>query len=59
MIFGEPLLVLALRFLVGIAAGLIINYFADVLPAARRLAQPACQSCEQPLPWKAYLLGRR
>lgn len=42
--------------LAGWAAGLIVNYLADVLPRTRRFSQPVCPRCGQPWPIGAYLL---
>ena len=46
------------RVLVGLAAGVMINYLADVLPKSRRFARPVCQACDQSLSIKDYLLLR-
>lgn len=43
----------------GMAGGWIVNYLADILPATRRLSQPACYQCNSPLAWRDYLLLRR
>ena len=37
---------LILPALLGLAAGLLVNYLADVLPVTRRLSQPACPNCQ-------------
>ena len=42
----------------GILVGTLINYFADVLPATRRLTWPACPECDQAYALKDYLLPR-
>ena len=42
--------------MVGWLAGIVINYFSDVLPFTRRISQPACAHCNAPLTWKEYLL---
>lgn len=42
--------------LLGLAAGLLVNYLSDVLPRARKLERPACQSCGEKISWKDYLL---
>jgi leader peptidase (prepilin peptidase)/N-methyltransferase len=44
--------------LLGWAAGLTINYLADVLPAHRRLAAPTCPRCEAKRGLFEYLLLR-
>jgi leader peptidase (prepilin peptidase)/N-methyltransferase len=48
-------LTLILPVLLGLAAGLLVNYLADVLPVTRRLSQPACPNCKSSLPWLDYL----
>jgi len=45
-----------IRVFAGLAVGLLINYFADVLPASRRLTKPVCHECQHRLSWKIYLL---
>lgn len=45
---------LILPILLGLLAGMIINYLADVLPFTRRLSQPACPNCNAPFRWKDY-----
>ncbi len=52
-------LLLVLSLPAGLIAGILINYFANVLPATRRLTRPACSSCDQPFALKDYLLLRR
>lgn len=44
--------------LLGLAAGLLVNYLADVLPVTRRLSQPACPNCQTAFPWLDYLTLR-
>lgn len=44
--------------LFGWLAGWLVNYLADVLPATRHFSQPACLQCNEPLPWRDYLLFR-
>jgi prepilin signal peptidase PulO-like enzyme (type II secretory pathway) len=58
MELGLTILTWVVRFFVGIAAGVMINYFADVLPKTRRFTQPVCQACDQSLSIKDYLLLR-
>ena len=41
--------------LIGIFAGIFINYISDVLPHTRRFSQPICQSCGKALTWSRYL----
>ena len=44
--------------LIGIFAGWLINYLADVLPHIRRFSQPVCLHCQEPLsPGKYLSLG--
>jgi len=47
--------------LVGILAGLVVNYLADVLPFTLRLSRPVCTNpkCRKPFAWIDYLLLRR
>jgi leader peptidase (prepilin peptidase)/N-methyltransferase len=42
--------------IVGLASGMVVNYFSDVLPKYRKLGQPECDSCNKPLQWTVYLL---
>lgn len=44
--------------LLGLAAGLLVNYLADVLPVTRRLSQPACPNCQSTFSWLDYLTLR-
>ncbi len=53
----EPGLLVPL--ITGWAVGWVANYLTDVLPATRRLSQPACPHCNTPFPWQDYLLFRR
>jgi len=47
--------------LLGILAGLVVNYLADVLPFTLRLSRPVCPNpeCQKPFAWTDYLLLRR
>lgn len=45
--------------LTGLAGGWIVNYLADVLPATRRLSQPACHHCDSSFAWQDYVLLRK
>jgi leader peptidase (prepilin peptidase) / N-methyltransferase len=49
-----------LIFLLGILAGYLVNYLADVLPCTLRLSRPACPNphCLNTFAWKDYLLMR-
>jgi leader peptidase (prepilin peptidase) / N-methyltransferase len=42
--------------LIGLIAGALVNYLADVLPIQRTLTQPACQQCGEKYSWKNYFL---
>ncbi len=39
----------------GFIAGLLVNFFSDVLPIQRQLARPTCSSCSSTYTWKDYL----
>jgi prepilin signal peptidase PulO-like enzyme (type II secretory pathway) len=44
----------------GLAAGLLVNYLADVLPLKRTFSrQPVCQKCHRLQGWGDYLLFRK
>lgn len=49
---------LVIPVLLGLVAGLLVNYLADVLPVTRRLSQPACPNCQSVFPWADYLTLR-
>ena len=42
--------------IIGILMGIIINYFADVLPHSPGLPAPTCANCEHPFSIKDYLV---
>ncbi len=42
--------------LIGLIAGMAVNYFADVLPIQRKLTQPSCRECNAKQPWRDYFL---
>ncbi len=44
--------------LLGILAGLVVNYLADVMPFTLRLSRPFCMNpeCRKPFAWRSYLL---
>jgi leader peptidase (prepilin peptidase)/N-methyltransferase len=42
--------------LLGLAAGWLVNYLADVLPTQRALVRPACPQCGTNFAWRDYLL---
>jgi len=50
------LISLSIPVILGLAAGIMVNYISDVLPFTRRLSQPACPKCAEPFAWKDYLL---
>jgi leader peptidase (prepilin peptidase)/N-methyltransferase len=45
--------------ILGLLAGWVVNYLADVLPVAGSIAQPACWNCGTALPWGRSLLFLR
>ena len=51
-------LTLAISIILGLLAGWLVNYLADVLPVTRRFSQPACPQCDAPFEWQDYLLLR-
>ncbi|MEZ0395213.1 MAG: prepilin peptidase [Anaerolineales bacterium] len=53
--------ILLFPLLIGLVAGWLVNYLADVLPDTLRLSRPACPNpdCRQPFGWDDYLLLRR
>jgi len=50
--------ILIIPLLLGWAAGLTVNYLADVLPITRSFSQPACLQCGSSIGWLDYLLFR-
>ncbi len=44
---------------VGLLAGFLINYLADVLPEHRRLVRPTCPDCGEGYTWMDYLHWNR
>ena len=56
---GMGMVLLALSVPVGLLAGILVNYFADLLPATRRLTRPVCPSCGQAFALREYLLVGR
>ena len=50
---------LLISIFLGLFIGSLVNYFADVLPAMRRLSQPVCPECDQPYMPKDYLFSFR
>lgn len=50
---------LFLSLLSGLIAGLLVNYFADVLPRNRRFTRPVCLVCGQSREWKDFLTGKQ
>ena len=47
---------LGLPILLGWLAALLVNYLADVLPAARKLRSPVCTDCTATTAWTDFLL---
>ncbi len=45
-----------IEILIGLAAGWLVNYLADVLPTQRALTRPACPQCGTTFRWQDYLL---
>ena len=43
----------------GWVGGAVVNYFADLLPHARRLSRPLCWNCGQPQPWRGFFFWPR
>jgi len=48
-----------LIFILGIIAGVFINFCSDNLPLSRQLSQPICINCQEKIPWKAFLIFKR
>ena len=48
-----PILVATL----GWVAGVVVNYFSDVLPLSRKLKKPQCWYCNEELEWKRFLFS--
>lgn len=44
--------------ILGLAAGLFVNYVSDVLPITRRFSQPTCSKCQTTYSWLDYLTLR-
>jgi leader peptidase (prepilin peptidase)/N-methyltransferase len=42
--------------ILGLVAGILVNYFSDVLPSKRRLTRPVCDKCGVSYGWLDYLL---
>ncbi len=45
--------------ILGWLAALLVNYLSDVLPATRRLSQPACPHCNAEAAWGDYLFFKK
>jgi len=43
----------------GLAAGMLVNYLADVLPLTRKIGRPICVCCGENIPWFTFFLGKR
>jgi len=52
------ILLLLIPILTGWVVGLIVNYFADVLPVTRKFSAPACLNCNSAYATTDYLLFR-
>jgi leader peptidase (prepilin peptidase)/N-methyltransferase len=52
------ILLLIIPILTGWLVGLIVNYFADVLPVTRKFSAPACPNCNSAYATTDYLLFR-
>jgi prepilin signal peptidase PulO-like enzyme (type II secretory pathway) len=52
----DPSLIVAA--LLGLLAGLFVNYASDVLPRTRRFSRPVCRDCNTPFSWSDYLMFR-
>jgi len=50
---------LIITIIIGATVGIIINYFADVLPVSRRITRPICKTCDEPYSLKDYLFTYR
>ncbi len=50
---------IALPFVLGWFAALIVNYIADILPATRKITPPVCVHCTAPIVWKNYIVLKR
>lgn len=44
---------------VGVVAGMLLNFLADIVPAEKRLAIPVCKKCGHSFNWKNYLFSFR
>jgi leader peptidase (prepilin peptidase)/N-methyltransferase len=42
--------------ILGLVAGILVNYLSDVLPSQRKFAQPVCTKCGVSYGWVEYLL---
>jgi leader peptidase (prepilin peptidase)/N-methyltransferase len=42
--------------LIGVVLGWVVNWLADTLPDNRQLSTPVCHACQQPTPWRIFLL---
>lgn len=52
-------IMLIIPVILGLFAGLIVNYLSDVLPITRKFSQPTCSQCNEVFTWKDYLLVQR
>jgi leader peptidase (prepilin peptidase)/N-methyltransferase len=51
-------LMLILALILGWLTGWLVNYFADVMPVARKLYRPVCLACKTKYKWSDYLFFR-
>ena len=49
---------LVIPILLGLLAGLAVNYLSDVLPITRKFSQPTCEQCGTVYTWKEYFFFR-
>lgn len=49
-------MILIIAIILGLAAGWLVNYLADVLPVQRKLARPTCSHCGTAFDWRDYFL---
>lgn len=53
------LIILFIVISVGLTAGMLVNYLADVLPNRRQITKPFCLTCDQEQKWSNYFLWPR
>ncbi len=57
--YNKPMLTFLPIVIAGWAAGILVNYLADVLPCKRKLAAPFCFHCGRPMSTFNYLIWPR